>query len=222
MSFGKQTIRNGFLTCNQKQFFADSLVEYSGSEATIVPLTHPNDAAMVATADGNLHFAKLVKMPKITITGSLAKALSDFALDSLKGCDFAAPNERDETVFAHYFAQSSIDILRDRETKSFIEREFRATKGQIHAIAKRHHKWVDEMGWHNKTVLENLALVASEVGEAVNECRGAEPTAKFGEELADIVLRTMDLAVIQGVDLQDEILKKMAKNNANGTRGRKF
>lgn len=25
------------------------------------------------------------------------------------------------------------------------------------------------MGWHNKTVLETLALIASEVGEAVNE-----------------------------------------------------
>lgn len=28
---------------------------------------------------------------------------------------------------------------------------------------------VERMGWHNKTVLEALALIASEVGEAVNE-----------------------------------------------------
>ena len=114
------------------------------------------------------------------------------------------------------------DVLSKSRLTAKAELEFRATQGEINAVAQRHHKWVDEMGWHNKTVLENLALVASEVGEAVNECRGAEPTAQFGEELADIVLRVMDLAVSQGVDLEDEILKKMAKNKANGTRGRKF
>lgn len=68
-------------------------------------------------------------------------------------------------------------------------------------IAARHFDWVERMGWHNKTVLEALALIASEIGEAAAECYDDEPTAKFGEELADIVLRTLDLAHWQGVDL---------------------
>lgn len=86
----------------------------------------------------------------------------------------------------------------------------------ISELAEKHHAWIESMGWHNKSVLENLALVASEVGEAINECRGAEPTEKFKVELADIVLRVMDLAHGQGIDLNDEILKKMAINLEKG------
>lgn len=82
-------------------------------------------------------------------------------------------------------------------------------------------EWVERMNWHNKTVLEALALIASEVGEAVNECRGDEPTKELGEELADICLRVFDLAEWQGIDLQQEIFDKMAKNELRGTRGRR-
>lgn len=68
-------------------------------------------------------------------------------------------------------------------------------------IAVRQHAWVGDMGWHNKTPLESLALIASEIGEAVDECRGDTPTAAFGEELADIVLRSLDLAEDEGFRL---------------------
>lgn len=88
-------------------------------------------------------------------------------------------------------------------------------------MAKRNYDWVEKMGWHNnKSVLEALALISSEVGEAVNECRGEQPTEAFGEELADIVLRVMDLAHWQGVDLEKELLAKMDKNEQRGSRGR--
>ena len=90
----------------------------------------------------------------------------------------------------------------------------------INELAKRNYDWVEQMGWHNKTVLEALALIASEVGEAVNECRNEQPTGAFGEELADIVLRVMDLAHWQGIDLEKEIIKKIEKNEQRGARGR--
>ena len=88
----------------------------------------------------------------------------------------------------------------------------------INDIATRHYEWVEQMGWHNKTVLEALALIASEVGEAAaesgdndamlaalaritesigraaNQCRKGEVGENFGTELADIILRTLDLA----------------------------
>jgi NTP pyrophosphatase (non-canonical NTP hydrolase) len=76
------------------------------------------------------------------------------------------------------------------------------------------------MGWHNKTTLEALALVASEVGEAINECRHEKPSEAFGEELADIILRVLDISHWQGIDIENEILKKMSKNEIRGTRGR--
>ena len=90
----------------------------------------------------------------------------------------------------------------------------------INSIGKEQWRWVEEMGWHNKTVLESLALIGSEVGEAVNECRGECPTNAFGEELADIIMRTADLAVDHGIDLASEIEKKTLKNQERGTRGR--
>lgn len=91
----------------------------------------------------------------------------------------------------------------------------------INEIAAQQYDWVERMGWHNKTVLEALALIASEVGEAVNECRGEVPTPEFGSELADIILRVADLAHWQGVDLAAVIVEKMAVNEARGTRGRR-
>lgn len=90
----------------------------------------------------------------------------------------------------------------------------------IDQIAKQNYEWVEKMGWHNKTPLEALALIASEVGEAINECRNESPTDAFGEELADIVLRVLDLAHWQGIDIQNEILLKMKKNDQRGSRGR--
>ena len=90
----------------------------------------------------------------------------------------------------------------------------------INQRAKQNYDWVERMGWHNKTTLEALALVASEVGEAINECRGENPTDNFAEELADIVLRVLDIAHWQGIDIEQELLNKMKKNEQRGTRGR--
>ena len=90
----------------------------------------------------------------------------------------------------------------------------------INEIAKQNYIWVEKMGWHNKTTLEALALVASEVGEAINECRNETPTEAFGEELADVILRVLDIAHWQGIDIEKEILNKMAKNENRGSRGR--
>jgi NTP pyrophosphatase (non-canonical NTP hydrolase) len=91
---------------------------------------------------------------------------------------------------------------------------------ELKSISQQHFDWVEAMGWHNKTVLEALALVASEVGEAINECRGEKPTEHFAEELADIMLRVLDLAHWQGIDIEQAMLKKIALNAQRGNRGR--
>ncbi len=91
----------------------------------------------------------------------------------------------------------------------------------INEIAEKQYEWVERMGWHNKTVLESLALIASEVGEAINECRNGSPSEDFGTELADIILCVADLAHWEGIDLAAKICEKMAINEARGTRGRK-
>lgn len=91
-----------------------------------------------------------------------------------------------------------------------------ATDRNVDQIGHRHWEWIEAMGWHKTTVLERLALIASEVGEAVNECRGENPTDKLGEELADIILRTLDLMVDQGMIPSDLLLAKIEKNEAKG------
>lgn len=71
----------------------------------------------------------------------------------------------------------------------------------LNELAEKHYAWVERMGWHNKSTLESFALIASEVGEAIEAllyCKGNEAV---GEELADIVLRIADLAVETGRDL---------------------
>jgi NTP pyrophosphatase (non-canonical NTP hydrolase) len=107
------------------------------------------------------------------------------------------------------------------EAKQLTRLPVRRKALHINTIAAMQYDWVERMGWHNKTVLEALALVASEVGEAVNECRGLVPTSKLGTEIADIILRVADLAIWQGIDLSAAIADKMAANEANGTRGRR-
>jgi NTP pyrophosphatase (non-canonical NTP hydrolase) len=84
----------------------------------------------------------------------------------------------------------------------------------IDCIAFRQWKWVESMGWHKTTVLERLALICSEVGEAVNECRGEYPTDEFGYELADIILRTVDLAHDLNLNIGEYIIDKQDKNEA--------
>lgn len=66
---------------------------------------------------------------------------------------------------------------------------------ELHQMALAHHQWIEDMGWHNKTTLATLGLIATEIGEAINECRGEEPSRHFAEEVADIVLRIMDLDI---------------------------
>ena len=92
----------------------------------------------------------------------------------------------------------------------------------INEIAAKQYEWVESVGWHNKTVLEALALIASEVGEAVNECRGEKPSDEFGTELADIILRVADLAHWQGINLAAVITAKMQVNEKRGTRNRRI
>jgi len=91
---------------------------------------------------------------------------------------------------------------------------------KINEIAEKNYLWVEKMGWHNKTTLEALALVASEVGEAINECRNEKPTDNLGEELADIILRVLDISHWHGIDIEKKIIEKMDKNECRGTRGR--
>jgi NTP pyrophosphatase (non-canonical NTP hydrolase) len=76
---------------------------------------------------------------------------------------------------------------------------------------------------NNAEINEKLLLIVSEITEAMDELRaGIQPTqvytefpdkpCGFGIELADAVIRILDLASCLGIDLEGLILQKMTYN----------
>ena len=76
----------------------------------------------------------------------------------------------------------------------------------IHDNAVKHGWWDTQ-----RPIPELLCLVHSEVSEALEAYRiGNRPN--FEEELADIIIRVLDMAEGLAIDLEDAILKKHAVN----------
>ncbi len=80
----------------------------------------------------------------------------------------------------------------------------------VEQLAKEKH-------WHTEHItpdwlVSRLAMIHSEVSEAVECIRKSKTDIEFVEELADIVLRVMCVASAVGVDVEDAIQAKMAKN----------
>ena len=65
---------------------------------------------------------------------------------------------------------------------------------------------------HRNFVLAQLAKIGSEVGECVAVVQKVPDYKGLSEELADIVIRTMDLAAFMGYRLGANVMLKMAKN----------
>ncbi len=84
----------------------------------------------------------------------------------------------------------------------------------------------EESGWHNtlqwrpsgaapaaygvERIMTNLALIHSEVSEAVEALR--KDPDHIGEELADVLIRTLELSHMLGIDIGALTFEKMAKN----------
>lgn len=115
---------------------------------------------------------------------------------------------------------SSQDLVKWKDCRQY--RQYSGLPGDINSIATVQWRWVQEVGWHNKSIMEYLNLIHDEVSEASQECRSGVPSDRFGEELADIILRTLDVAVEFNINIYDEIRRKIHKNYKRGTRGRKL
>jgi NTP pyrophosphatase (non-canonical NTP hydrolase) len=75
-----------------------------------------------------------------------------------------------------------------------------------------HQNAIDHGWWDTPRALpELLCLIHSEVSEALEVYRGAH-NGTIGEEMADIVIRVMDLCEAYNIDLEEEIMRKHAIN----------
>ena len=85
----------------------------------------------------------------------------------------------------------------------------------IQDAAKAVHKTALSKGWYatDRQLPELLMLIVSEAAEALEAYREYRD-AEIGEELADIVIRVFDAAEYLSIDIQSEILSKMARNEA--------
>jgi len=98
----------------------------------------------------------------------------------------------------------------------------RRAEGPLSAIAQEQTEINAANGWAALTpadwtdqnlVLSKLAMVASEVGEAVEAVR-INDFENFAEEAADIILRVVTLAVQLGVAIDHAVAAKMQRNRA--------
>ena len=62
-----------------------------------------------------------------------------------------------------------------------------------------------------------LALIHSEVSEALEAFRG-DDYGNFREELADVLIRVLDLSGGMGIDIDTEVKEKLEKNKSRGYR----
>ena len=81
-------------------------------------------------------------------------------------------------------------------------------------IQKECYKISKSKGWWENSINipEKLALINSEVSEALEAYRKYDDE-NLAEELADVAIRTMDLAAHLGINLEDQILRKNQKNS---------
>lgn len=84
----------------------------------------------------------------------------------------------------------------------------------VHANAKAHGFYDPNADGHVVTPAERLMLIVSECSEALEELRkpGERNHDAFGTELADIIIRTLDLAQAEGIDIEAAVVKKHGKN----------
>ena len=84
------------------------------------------------------------------------------------------------------------------------------------AKAKGFHEYTPTFGKGGQDarhILSWMMLVTTEVAEAAEAVRKGD-MENFAEELADVCIRVFDCAEALGINLEQEIVNKMAKNEA--------
>lgn len=87
------------------------------------------------------------------------------------------------------------------------------TGEKVEMTPEEKHEFAKTRGWYDppKTTIESLALIGCEVSEAIESVREDIPKGErhwLGEELADVVLRVLDICGYLKINLNYEMEKK--------------
>jgi NTP pyrophosphatase (non-canonical NTP hydrolase) len=99
------------------------------------------------------------------------------------------------------------------------------TKQDIKDLIRDCHATALEKGWweEERNEGELIALMHSELSEALEAMRNHGPQADVAEELADCCIRIFDYCGARGIDLEKALIKKMEYNKTRPYRhGKKF
>ena len=92
---------------------------------------------------------------------------------------------------------------------------------RLNQLAVEIHETAVEKGWHDRPrpIPEHLALIHSEVSEVLEEYRKPDFCPEsMGSELADIIIRTLDLACVFSIDMDLAVRVKMDYNKTRSYR----
>ncbi len=78
------------------------------------------------------------------------------------------------------------------------------------------HKIAREKGWWDKERSDGevIALMHSELSEALEAMRNSHPKEAVAEELADCCIRIFDYCGRKNIDLEQALIKKIEKNKS--------
>ena len=97
-------------------------------------------------------------------------------------------------------------------------KDLKELQKEVHRTAMDHGFWTNSCN-----IGEKIALIHSEISETLEAYRQSQPLSSVAEELADTVIRILDLAEYLGMDIQSAIEEKHKINmNRPFLHGKRF